>query len=74
MTFKCSVLNITLIISEILVAHPRGNVSRDLLLQKVSVMVNEPEISTWGPACNKALRELYPDSLAQRKGKFKKYP
>ena len=55
-------------------AHPRGNVSRDLLLQKVSVMVNEPEISTWGPACNKALRELYPDSLAQRKGKFKKYP
>ena len=28
----------------------------------------------WSSACNKAMREIFPSSLAQRKGKFKKYP
>jgi len=54
--------------------YPRGNVSRDLLLQKISIILNIPEVVQWGPACNKAVREQFPHSLAQRKGKYKKYP
>ena len=52
----------------------QGNVSRDQLLQKVSDMTSIPEATLWGPACNKAVRELFPESNAQRKGKYKKYP
>ncbi|ESO92837.1 hypothetical protein LOTGIDRAFT_162313 [Lottia gigantea] len=57
-----------------LVSCPKGNVSRDLLLHKVSLTLNMPEVVRWGPSCNKAVREEFPNSLAQRKGKFKKYP
>ncbi|XP_041368862.1 uncharacterized protein LOC121383126 [Gigantopelta aegis] len=53
-------------------ASPRGNVSRDILLQKVSVAMDLPDMVQWGPACNKAVREIFPASLAQRKGKYKK--
>ncbi|XP_076091197.1 uncharacterized protein LOC143063116 [Mytilus galloprovincialis] len=71
-TEQWKVLRIKELLPDIIVAHPRGNVSRDLLLQKASMVASEPEIALWGPACNKALRELFPDSLAQRKGKYKK--
>jgi hypothetical protein len=53
---------------------PKGNVSRDLLLQKISSSSQLAEAIHWGPACNRAVREIFPDTLAQRKGKFKKYP
>lgn len=52
----------------------RGSVSRDLLLQRVSLLLDCPQAVTWGPACNRAVREEHPHSVAQRKGKFKKYP
>ena len=53
-----------------------GVVGRDELLQTISVKcgIESSELMTWGPACNKAVRDLYPDSVAQRKGKYKKYP
>lgn len=51
---------------------PKGNVSRDLLLQKISSTAQLSEAVHWGPACNRAVREIFPDTLAQRKGKFKK--
>ena len=58
-----------------LAASNKGsNVSRDVLLHRVSVALQEADVLQWGPACNRAVRELFPHSLAQRKGKFKKYP
>ncbi|CAG2187453.1 unnamed protein product [Mytilus edulis] len=62
-TEQWKVLRIKELLPDIIVAHPRGNVSRDLLLQKASIVASEPEIALWGPACNKALRELFPDTL-----------
>ncbi|XP_069121256.1 uncharacterized protein [Argopecten irradians] len=60
------------ILPDLICVFPRGNVSRDLLLQKISIILNLPEATQWGPACNKAVREQFPHSLAQRKGKYKK--
>ncbi|XP_033760957.1 uncharacterized protein LOC117342806 [Pecten maximus] len=60
------------ILPDLICVYPRGNVSRDLLLQKISVILSLPEATQWGPACNKAVREQFPHSLAQRKGKYKK--
>ncbi|KAK3602204.1 hypothetical protein CHS0354_004722 [Potamilus streckersoni] len=60
------------ILPELLYVCPRGNVSRDLLLQKISCCLGDSQTILWGPACNKAMREVFPGSLAQRKGKYKK--
>ncbi|XP_071097690.1 uncharacterized protein [Haliotis cracherodii] len=57
---------------DLLVECSKGNVSRDLLLQKISLLLGLPEVIHWGPACNKAVREVFQNSLAQRKGKYKK--
>lgn len=65
-------LKIKDILPELLVGCAKGYVSRDILLQKISLLLNIPEVVHWGPACNKAVREEFPNSLAQRKGKFKK--
>ncbi|GAB1599228.1 probable serine/threonine-protein kinase DDB_G0282963 [Argonauta hians] len=65
-------LKIKEILPDLLVGCGKGYVSRDLLLQKISVLLNIPEMVHWGPACNKAVREEFPSSMAQRKGKFKK--
>ncbi|KAL5013019.1 hypothetical protein ScPMuIL_011570 [Solemya velum] len=46
---------------ELLCVSPKGNVSRDLLLQKVSVILHMPEVIQWGPACNKAVRWEFPN-------------
>ncbi|KAL3870658.1 hypothetical protein ACJMK2_038705 [Sinanodonta woodiana] len=62
------------VLPELLYVCPRGNVSRDLLLQKISCSLGDSQTILWGPACNKAMREVFPGSLAQRKGKYKKYP
>ena len=51
-----------------------GCVSRDDLLERLAGVVDAADAATWGPACNRAVRELFPDSQALRKGKFKKYP
>lgn len=59
-------------IVEFLIARESGCVSRDELLERMSVIMDENAL--WGPACNKAIRETFPDSTAMRKGKFKKYP
>lgn len=61
-------------IVDMICLFPKGNVSRDLLLQKISSTAQLSEAIHWGPACNRAVREIFPDTLAQRKGKFKKYP
>ncbi|XP_029643444.1 probable serine/threonine-protein kinase DDB_G0282963 isoform X1 [Octopus sinensis] len=65
-------LKIKEVLPELLVGCAKGYVSRDLLLQKISMLLNIPEMVHWGPACNKAVREEFPSSMAQRKGKFKK--
>ncbi|XP_061169596.1 uncharacterized protein LOC133178954 [Saccostrea echinata] len=59
-------------LTDLICLFPKGNVSRDLLLQKISSVAQLPEAIHWGPACNRAVREIFPDTLAQRKGKFKK--
>ena len=59
-------------ISEFVISHDSGCVSRDELLVRMAIVVDENAL--WGPACNKAVRETFPDSSAMRKGKFKKYP
>ncbi|XP_062594576.1 uncharacterized protein LOC134255994 [Saccostrea cucullata] len=59
-------------LTDLICLFPKGNVSRDLLLQKISSITQLPEAVHWGPACNRAVREIFPDTLAQRKGKFKK--
>lgn len=59
-------------LKDMICLFPKGNVSRDLLLQKISSMAQLSEAIHWGPACNRAVREIFPDTLAQRKGKFKK--
>ena len=69
----CITLGLCLVV-DMICLFPKGNVSRDLLLQKISSTGQLPEAIHWGPACNRAIREIFPDTLAQRKGKFKKYP
>lgn len=59
---------------DILCESSKANIARDLLLQKVSHVLQCPDVAHWGPACNRAVREEFPNSIAQRKGKFKKYP
>ncbi|KAL8568217.1 hypothetical protein ACOMHN_027740 [Nucella lapillus] len=49
-----------------------SSVSRDMLLYRVSRVLDAPDVQHWGPACNRAVRDLFPHCLAQRKGKFKK--
>ncbi|XP_076436569.1 LOW QUALITY PROTEIN: uncharacterized protein LOC143276068 [Babylonia areolata] len=49
-----------------------SSVSRDVLLYRVSRLLRAPDVQHWGPACNRAVRDLFPHCLAQRKGKFKK--
>ena len=70
---NCITLGLCLVV-DMICLFPKGNVSRDLLLQKISSTGQLPEAIHWGPACNRAIREIFPDTLAQRKGKFKKYP
>ncbi|XP_064616474.1 uncharacterized protein LOC135480550 [Liolophura sinensis] len=66
------ILRIKEVLSEILCESSKANIARDLLLQKVSHVLQCPEVVHWGPACNRAVREEFPNSIAQRKGKFKK--
>ncbi|KAK3088612.1 hypothetical protein FSP39_021274 [Pinctada imbricata] len=68
------IIKLKLVIPNLLFSTPHGNVSREQLLQKFSELTDINEAVQWGPACNKAIRELFPDSTAQRKGKYKKYP
>ncbi|XP_070176158.1 uncharacterized protein [Littorina saxatilis] len=61
------------VLKDVLAASSKGSsVSRDALLQHVSVVLRDANVLHWGPACNRAVRELFPHCLAQRKGKFKK--
>ncbi len=48
--------------------------SRDELLERAAgpEAAAASDTAQWGPACNRAVRELFPDSQALRKGKFKK--
>ncbi|XP_025112989.1 uncharacterized protein LOC112575379 [Pomacea canaliculata] len=66
------VMKIREVLSGLIEESARGSVSRDLLLQRVSLLLDCPQAVTWGPACNRAVREEHPHSVAQRKGKFKK--
>ena len=50
------------------------NVSRDVLLDLLSTTNDNPAMTDWGTACNKAVRQLYPNVIIKRKGKFKTYP
>ncbi len=51
-----------------------GCVSRDELLAQLAGpgVADTSDTSQWGPACNKAVRECFPESQALRKGKYKK--
>ncbi|XP_052222943.1 uncharacterized protein LOC127838902 [Dreissena polymorpha] len=52
----------------------RSNVSRDRLLQCIGSTTEYTDAVLWSSACNKVVREMFPRTLAQRKGRYKKYP
>ena len=59
---------------EYLTICPGGCASRDELLERTAgpAAVDTGDNSQWGPSCNKAVREIFPESQALRKGKYKK--
>ena len=62
------------VIPDFVIECEKGNTSRDNLLQCISTSTEFGDAMLWSSACNRAVRELYPNSQAQRKGKYKKYP
>lgn len=60
------------LLPEYVVEYERGNTSRDYLLQCISNSSGMQDAVMWSSACNRAMRELFPNSQAQRKGKYKK--
>ncbi|XP_053381048.1 uncharacterized protein LOC123551920 [Mercenaria mercenaria] len=60
------------VLPDYVVECDRGNTSRDYLLQCISSSSGIQDAVLWSSACNRAMRELYPNSQAQRKGKYKK--
>ena len=59
---------------EYLTICPGGCASRDELLERTAGpgAIDTGDNSQWGPSCNKAVREIFPESQALRKGKYKK--
>ena len=64
----------SILFPEYLTICPGGCASRDELLEKTAGpgAVDTGDNSQWGPSCNKAVREVFPESQALRKGKYKK--
>lgn len=60
------------ILPDYVIECDRGNTSRDYLLQCISNASGIQDAVLWSSACNRAMRELFPNSQAQRKGKYKK--
>ena len=69
------ILQQLVLVSEYLLPCEGGVVLRDELLDHMMATgVDTSDTATWGPACNRAVRETFQHSQAHRKGKFKKYP
>ncbi|XP_013420312.1 uncharacterized protein LOC106180755 [Lingula anatina] len=66
------VAKIRKLLPELVVREPYGSLLRDHLLQLISMRLQDATTIDWGPACNRAVREAYPYTLAQRKGMYKK--
>ncbi|XP_060594780.1 uncharacterized protein LOC132749112 [Ruditapes philippinarum] len=60
------------VLPDFVIECDRGNTSRDYLLQCISSSSGIQDAVLWSSACNRAMRELFPNSQAQRKGKYKK--
>lgn len=60
------------ILPEFVCSNMNGCVSRSALMDRLAERLQQPDLTNWAPACNKAIRELFPHSQALRKGKYKK--
>ncbi|XP_064649910.1 uncharacterized protein LOC135501625 [Lineus longissimus] len=58
-------------IQTLLVATHSGYVSRDSILKEAAKEIGSTQVESWGAACNRAVKEVFPYSQTHRKGKYK---